>query len=294
MALSRDRRLSAVTDSFGRVTLVDNHGGAALGMWKGYRDAECGWLDVREPRPAEQRRPRRRARFLALYARRRGLLEVWAVVGGPKVAAFSVSKHGRLVNVAHGLMGLSESDGAEPSRRASQLLQTVFLSADGRLLTLNVPFHLALSERSSRRAHGQKPASLDHDSQVLLHTALAYKRLLAAYVAAEADRMDTEDTEVSQEELCGLLRLSPAEASALVARRVTFAERRPGPAEFLRCLEVTTTHGQAAVSLRPGITEEETAELGYISSVLLTSPSPPDWRGSCPVGGERRRPFGLS
>ena len=35
MALSRDRQLSAVTDSFGRVTLIDNHRGVALNMWKG-------------------------------------------------------------------------------------------------------------------------------------------------------------------------------------------------------------------------------------------------------------------
>ena len=35
MALSRDRQLSAVTDSFGRVTLIDNHRGVAVNMWKG-------------------------------------------------------------------------------------------------------------------------------------------------------------------------------------------------------------------------------------------------------------------
>ena len=47
----------------------------------------------------------------------------------------------RLVNVAHGLIGATDQEGG---RKPAKLLQCVFLSSDGRLFTLNVPFHLAL------------------------------------------------------------------------------------------------------------------------------------------------------
>lgn len=47
----------------------------------------------------------------------------------------------RLMNICHGVIGQSEAD---PGRRASKLVQCVLLAPDGRLLTLEVPFHLAL------------------------------------------------------------------------------------------------------------------------------------------------------
>ena len=45
------------------------------------------------------------------------------------------------MNVAHGLLGSSDQ---ETGRKPARLLQCVFLSSDGQLSTLNVPFHLAL------------------------------------------------------------------------------------------------------------------------------------------------------
>lgn len=41
------RKLSAITDSLGRVVLVDNELGIAVRVFKGYREAQVAWLEVR-------------------------------------------------------------------------------------------------------------------------------------------------------------------------------------------------------------------------------------------------------
>lgn len=63
----------------------------------GYRDAQLGWLQVQEERgdPESSPLPKRHALFLVIYAPRRGILEVWAMKQGPRVAAFNVGKHCR-------------------------------------------------------------------------------------------------------------------------------------------------------------------------------------------------------
>lgn len=63
-------------------------------MWKGYRDAQCGWLMAEE----EQSKGRKRmALFLVIYAPKKGVVEVWAMQQGPRVATFTTSKNGRYV-----------------------------------------------------------------------------------------------------------------------------------------------------------------------------------------------------
>lgn len=46
--LSPNNSYVATTDSFGRVILVDVERGTAVRMWKGYRDAQLGWVQVKE------------------------------------------------------------------------------------------------------------------------------------------------------------------------------------------------------------------------------------------------------
>jgi hypothetical protein len=66
----------------------------------GYRDAQCGWLEVREegrqhsinsknvPHP-------RVALFLVIYVPKQGIIEIWAMQQGPRVAKFTASRSGR-------------------------------------------------------------------------------------------------------------------------------------------------------------------------------------------------------
>ncbi|KAG9510608.1 Rab3 GTPase-activating protein non-catalytic subunit [Fragariocoptes setiger] len=94
LVMSPDRRLVAATDSFGRVTLFDVTNCIAVRQWKGYRSAQCGWIEV--PRDRESRICPR-ALFLVIYAPKRGLLEIWSCQKGPRVAAFNVGKNCRLL-----------------------------------------------------------------------------------------------------------------------------------------------------------------------------------------------------
>ena len=69
--------------------------------FKGYRDAQVGWIEVKEdshhdhhPGAPQQShlQHHRHAIFLVIYAPRRGILEVWASQQGSRVAAFNISK----------------------------------------------------------------------------------------------------------------------------------------------------------------------------------------------------------
>lgn len=44
--LSSDGKLAAVSDNLGRVTLIDCEKSLALRVWKGYRDAQCCFIEV--------------------------------------------------------------------------------------------------------------------------------------------------------------------------------------------------------------------------------------------------------
>ncbi|OXB68300.1 hypothetical protein ASZ78_015240 [Callipepla squamata] len=105
ICLSPCNTLAAVTDDFGRVILLDVTRGLAIRMWKGYRDAEVGWIQTvedlheRETEKTDyspfgnEQCPSRVAQFLVIYAPRRGILEVWSTQQGPRVGAFNVGKH---------------------------------------------------------------------------------------------------------------------------------------------------------------------------------------------------------
>uniref|UniRef100_A0AAX7U5Q2 RAB3 GTPase activating protein subunit 2 (non-catalytic) n=1 Tax=Astatotilapia calliptera TaxID=8154 RepID=A0AAX7U5Q2_ASTCA len=155
ICLSPCNMLAGVTDDFGRVTLLDLARGIAIRMWKGYRDAQLGWLQVPEERSERDLSPsaslpRRHALFLVIYAPRRGILEVWAMQQGPRVGAFTVGKHCRLLYAGYRLMGVNSvtSQGWQLHTQQVCLLDPI----TGVLRTVNIPFHLALSDKKSERA----------------------------------------------------------------------------------------------------------------------------------------------
>ncbi|KAJ8274972.1 hypothetical protein COCON_G00095970 [Conger conger] len=155
ICLSPCYTMAAVTDDFGRVTLLDLARGIAIRMWKGYRDAQLGWVQVCEGRGEGENVtsptfPRRHAQFLVIYAPRRGILEVWGTQQGPRVGAFTVGKHCRLLYPGYRLMGVNSvtSHGWQLHTQQVCLLDPT----TGVLRTITVPFHLALSDKKSERA----------------------------------------------------------------------------------------------------------------------------------------------
>uniref|UniRef100_A0A182NQE9 Rab3 GTPase-activating protein regulatory subunit n=1 Tax=Anopheles dirus TaxID=7168 RepID=A0A182NQE9_9DIPT len=160
--LAPNYQLAAVADHLGRIILVDCQRGIALRIWKGYRDAQCGFVEVAEKLPKEsssssatasagaRKMDRRKAMFLVIYAPRRSVLEVWSLrSGGPKVAAFSAAKNGQLIYNTHCQMGVTSG--------ASKIKYTgrgcTFLDpSDNSLKEIVVPFHCALSDSKSKLA----------------------------------------------------------------------------------------------------------------------------------------------
>ncbi|XP_012870441.1 PREDICTED: rab3 GTPase-activating protein non-catalytic subunit [Dipodomys ordii] len=162
ICLSPCNTLAAVTDDFGRVILLDVTRGIAIRMWKGYRDAQIGWIQIvedlheRVPEKVDfspfgnTQGPSRVAQFLVIYAPRRGILEVWSTQQGPRVGAFNVGKHCRLLYPGYKIMGLNNvtSQSWQPQTYQICLVDPVSASVK----TVNVPFHLALSDKKSERA----------------------------------------------------------------------------------------------------------------------------------------------
>ncbi|XP_063427524.1 rab3 GTPase-activating protein non-catalytic subunit-like [Mytilus trossulus] len=148
--LSPNNNYAATTDNFGRVILIDIDRGTAIRMWKGYRDAQLGWVQVKEDlQHGETPQQRRVAQFLIIYAPRRGILEVWTAGNGPRIAAFNVSKSCQLICPGYGYLGLNNVTSRGIKTRS---FQCALIDPAGTIKTLDVPFHLALSDKNSKRA----------------------------------------------------------------------------------------------------------------------------------------------
>jgi hypothetical protein len=108
---------AACTDTLGRVLLIDVATFTVVRVWKGYRHAQCAWVEAvaetdssthstpppnqhqQQQQQQRQQQPQlqQRGAFLAIYAPRRGLLELWRGRQGPRVAAYAVGLGARLV-----------------------------------------------------------------------------------------------------------------------------------------------------------------------------------------------------
>eukprot|EP00058_Branchiostoma_floridae_P024780 XP_002610270.1 hypothetical protein BRAFLDRAFT_126836 [Branchiostoma floridae] len=93
--------------------------------------------------------PPREALFLIIYAPRRGILEVWAMQQGPRVAAFNVGKQCRLLCPGYTMMGLNN---VTFYSNKPHTYQCCLVEPSGVVKIINVPFHLILSGANSKRA----------------------------------------------------------------------------------------------------------------------------------------------
>ncbi|RMX40875.1 hypothetical protein pdam_00012040, partial [Pocillopora damicornis] len=153
ITLAPNGRLAVTTDDFGRVMLLDVKKAIVIRIWKGYRDAECGWVMVSEEDHQEEEPPKsslRTALFLVIYATKRGILEIWRTEQGPRVAAFNVGKDCRLLYAGHGIMGLGHVI-KQGQALPQHTLNCTLIQGDGTLKTFTVPFHCALSDKHSKR-----------------------------------------------------------------------------------------------------------------------------------------------
>ena len=104
-------RYCACTDTFNRVLLLDTVDNVIVRMWKGYRDAQCAWVQQEGLDPNKERF----SMFLAIYAPRRGILEVWQTRVGPRLILLEVGMNCKLLNTQTAL-GSGSSPGYNYAR----------------------------------------------------------------------------------------------------------------------------------------------------------------------------------
>lgn len=150
--ISPDKKLSVVTDSLGRISLVDNRKGIVVRLWKGYRGAQCSFLQV----PDEERskhvkgtpKKQRLALFLIIYTPKKGTIEIWALQQGPKIVTFTASKCSRLIYNNYGLVGFGNT--LSKSKHGYHFT-CLLIDPDGQIKEITVPFHFSLPEKNSKR-----------------------------------------------------------------------------------------------------------------------------------------------
>ncbi|XP_053612757.1 rab3 GTPase-activating protein non-catalytic subunit [Plodia interpunctella] len=154
VVVSPDRRLAAAADSFGRVAVLDVKKGYLIRLFKGCRDAQCGFVQIFD---VDNKKPQlsvvkeiKRAIFLIIYNPKKGLIDIRLMQRGNRVAVFTATKNGRLLYNTCGLVG------AEKNYTHKKLnlpeFQCVLIDPDGKLKKFNIPFFYALDGEHSQRS----------------------------------------------------------------------------------------------------------------------------------------------
>ncbi|KAG5670414.1 hypothetical protein PVAND_000681 [Polypedilum vanderplanki] len=145
-------QLCVVTDTLGRIVLMDIQKGIPIRMWKGYREAQCGFIEINESKMRkENNEARRSGLFLIIYAPRKAIIEIWCLQKGPKVATFQCSKHGFLMYNNH--FNCNDSNSHHHHKSKHNKPSCLFFDAnDNSLKNFIIPFHCILTENNSKSA----------------------------------------------------------------------------------------------------------------------------------------------
>ncbi|CAD5207025.1 unnamed protein product [Bursaphelenchus okinawaensis] len=151
----RSWNLMAISDGTARVLLMDTRNRTVVRIWKGYRNAGCGFIEAALSDVGPNKRKRTKTLFLVIFAPKRGILEVWSMQNGPRVAAFNVDPKGRLLSVASAkdsvLLGPSEKQfyGAYNDNTV------VFVNSNGMVQRILIPFHLSAMDSTVSQVHDE-------------------------------------------------------------------------------------------------------------------------------------------
>eukprot|EP00250_Pteridium_aquilinum_P002822 c13047_g1_i1 orf=177-1646(-) len=118
ITLSPSGAMAAITDSLGRILLVDTQALVVIRLWKGYRDAQCFFLEVPVDNNGvssarklsyQGKSKQDLALCLAIHAPRRQVVEVWKLRDGPRVSIVKCEGGCRVIQPACRFRG-SEHD----------------------------------------------------------------------------------------------------------------------------------------------------------------------------------------
>lgn len=93
VSLNPQRTLAICSDNYGRVLLLDVVQFVIVRMWKGYRNAQCGWISDFARSEQDSCDQRFTSSLIVIYAPLRGLVELWKTSKGPRVAAIEVTEN---------------------------------------------------------------------------------------------------------------------------------------------------------------------------------------------------------
>ncbi|CEP13308.1 hypothetical protein [Parasitella parasitica] len=135
--------LAATSDALGRVILWDVIEGEMIRMWKGVRDAVCGWVEAFERDLFGGEDSTKILQFLVMYSSKRGFLKVFQMRHGKQVGAYHVGSGWQLVPCAREPLGSSM---VNPSRRKSSvdkseysgLSNCLLVGPDGEVRKVNI------------------------------------------------------------------------------------------------------------------------------------------------------------
>ncbi|XP_023745236.2 uncharacterized protein LOC111893405 [Lactuca sativa] len=135
LTLSPSGTLAAITDSLGRIMLLDTRALVVVRLWKGYRDASCLFVERlvnKESIGSHERVKSNYCLCLAIHAPRKGIVEIWQMRTGPRILTIPCPKGSKILQPTYrfGSSIVSES--------SYKPLEVFFLNGDsGQLSRLN-------------------------------------------------------------------------------------------------------------------------------------------------------------
>ncbi|KAG5546110.1 hypothetical protein RHGRI_018327 [Rhododendron griersonianum] len=104
LTLSPSGTLAAITDSLGRILLLDTQALVVVRLWKGYREASCLFMEmlVNKDKASSSSSYYEHVKSdyclcLAIHAPRKGIIEVWQMRTGPRLLTIPCSKGSKIL-----------------------------------------------------------------------------------------------------------------------------------------------------------------------------------------------------
>ncbi|XP_047969528.1 LOW QUALITY PROTEIN: rab3 GTPase-activating protein non-catalytic subunit-like [Salvia hispanica] len=143
LTLSPSGSLAAITDSLGRILLLDTKALVVVRLWKGYRDASCLFVEMLASKEKAASRPASYEHTksdyclcLAIHAPRKGIVEVWQMRTGHRLLTIPCPKGSKILQPTY------RFSSATTSSSSYVPLEVFFLNGDsGQISVLNRFLH---------------------------------------------------------------------------------------------------------------------------------------------------------
>ncbi|KAF5949835.1 hypothetical protein HYC85_011828 [Camellia sinensis] len=104
LTLSPSGTLAAITDSLGRILLLDTQALVVVRLWKGYREASCLFMEMLVNRDSAASSSAYYEHVksdyclcLAIHAPRKGIIEVWQMRTGPRLRTIPCARGSKIL-----------------------------------------------------------------------------------------------------------------------------------------------------------------------------------------------------